>query len=141
MVERNGRTPTKNQRYDGQFIGFSATGPVAPVYAVNIDQTETNCFSNGVRIIGNSSLPVVFTLGDCPLSEDEITNPGGGADTLFFDSCDFQTIATGPGRCAGLQQVGIGTRGLTTQVSVLDPSCRTVVLSFRDGLLQQVQTL
>lgn len=35
VVERNDLQPLSGQRYGGQFVGYSASGPVAPVYLIN----------------------------------------------------------------------------------------------------------
>ncbi len=146
LVERNNRNPTTGQRYDGQLVGYSNDNPLGkafPIYAVNIDQAGggTTCFDAGISIRGQSDPLIVFSLGDCPLTTTLLTTGANGVDSFTFNACNFVTTATEAGRCPGFFAANVKTRGLTIQVTDLDTNCRPLVLSFRDGLLQQTQTL
>ena len=62
-LERNGTIPTVNNYYQGQLVGYSSSGPVAPVYAFNVGGGGTGGSSGNTAVIRIGAQFSANTLG------------------------------------------------------------------------------
>lgn len=109
IVDRNSKTLVSGKWYDGQFVGFSASGPVSPVYAV--DEYPTSAAGGSysgfnVRSQDNVSLfSGVNRLSFVTPDGFSLSQPGGdGTDNVQVDLLPATESGTG-NVTTGLQRI------------------------------------
>lgn len=119
VYERNGEAVHSGKRYDGQFVGWTASGPCSPLYAINgvasgggggSFSLTSGCIQSGH--IGNAAV----NSGNVSSGQLSFEHMTSGALFAFLESCCCDVIVTQSGEI-------VFANGMP--VSVEDPDCAT----------------
>jgi len=111
------------QRFAGTLAGYSMSGPVRPVYVVDVPKSVGLVVTAGTSgQISGCSCPEVFY--DC----------APNADGLRFNACDFTVSDYSDSVCSINQGKHVALNGGTESVIVLGADCCCIELCFRNGL-------